>query len=175
MIQIRPVSDLRNKFPEIEQIAMRGEPVYLTKNGYGSMVVLSIEEYTRITERERLKNELVEMVTIAKRLVHQNPKSDEIVLMKTAKNHYCYCALNISGGKYTEEIDAFIQELKDEDEKLIKSVLCFSKVCSIEPAPYHLNKGLVELCPENEDAYIFLQSEFDFAIKTIGSCMPLKE
>ena len=44
MIQIKPVSDLRNKFSEIETIVNNGEPVYLTKNGYGTMVVLSIEE-----------------------------------------------------------------------------------------------------------------------------------
>ena len=32
MINIRPVSDLRNKFPEIEETVLRtGEPVYLTK------------------------------------------------------------------------------------------------------------------------------------------------
>jgi prevent-host-death family protein len=37
MIEIRPVSDLRNKFPEIEKIVNNGKPVYLTKNGYGSM------------------------------------------------------------------------------------------------------------------------------------------
>ena len=34
MIQIRPVSDLRNKFPDIERLVNEGEPVYLTKNGY---------------------------------------------------------------------------------------------------------------------------------------------
>jgi prevent-host-death family protein len=36
MIKIRPVSDLRNKFTEIESIVKNGEPVFLTKNGYGS-------------------------------------------------------------------------------------------------------------------------------------------
>lgn len=51
MLQIRPVSDLRNKFPDIEKIVNEGEPVYLTKNGYGSMVVLSLEMYSRLTER----------------------------------------------------------------------------------------------------------------------------
>ena len=51
MIQIKPVSDLRNKFSEIETIVNNGEPVYLTKNGYGTMVVLSIEEYSRLTDR----------------------------------------------------------------------------------------------------------------------------
>ena len=55
MIQIRPVSDLRNKFPEIETIVNNGEPVYLTKNGYGAMVVLSLEEYASLTDSIEMK------------------------------------------------------------------------------------------------------------------------
>ena len=51
MINIRPISDLRNKFTEIEELVKEGEPVYLTKNGYGTMVVMSIEEYASLTER----------------------------------------------------------------------------------------------------------------------------
>lgn len=50
MIQIRPVSDLRNKFPDIEKIVNAGEPVYLTKNGYGAMVVLSLDKYSQLTD-----------------------------------------------------------------------------------------------------------------------------
>ncbi len=49
-IQIRPVSDLRNKFKEIESVVQKGEPVYLTKNGYGSMVVLSLAAYSRLVD-----------------------------------------------------------------------------------------------------------------------------
>jgi prevent-host-death family protein len=50
MIQIRPVSDLRNKFTEIEEIVTSTQsPVFLTKNGYGSMVVMSIQAYENIT------------------------------------------------------------------------------------------------------------------------------
>lgn len=49
MINIRPVSDLRNKYPEIEEIVLKeNEAVYLTKNGYGSMVVMSIEKYSKL-------------------------------------------------------------------------------------------------------------------------------
>ena len=56
MINIRPVSDLRNKFTEIEEIVReKGEPVYLTKNGYGSMVVMSIERYSELTDGLELK------------------------------------------------------------------------------------------------------------------------
>ena len=50
MIHIRPVSDLRNKFTEIENVVKEGAPVYLTKNGYGSMVVMSLETYSRLTD-----------------------------------------------------------------------------------------------------------------------------
>ena len=43
------ISDLRNKFPEIETLVNSGNPVYLIKNGYGAMVVLSLEEYASLT------------------------------------------------------------------------------------------------------------------------------
>ena len=49
MISIRPVSDLRNKFTEVEKVVNGGEPVFLTKNGYGTMVVMSIDSYSRLT------------------------------------------------------------------------------------------------------------------------------
>lgn len=49
MIQIRPVSDLRNAFPKIEDLVVnQNQTVYLTKNGYGSMVVMSLEKYEKI-------------------------------------------------------------------------------------------------------------------------------
>lgn len=48
MPQIRPVSDLRNNFAEISRIVHEtSEPVFLTKNGYGDMVVMSMEAYER--------------------------------------------------------------------------------------------------------------------------------
>ena len=56
MIQIRPVSDLRNKFSEIEEIVTSTQsPVFLTKNGYGSMVVMSIQSYENITNNIETK------------------------------------------------------------------------------------------------------------------------
>ena len=51
MISIRPVSDLRNKFPQLEKTVMESnEPAFLTKNGYGTMVLLSIEQYSALTD-----------------------------------------------------------------------------------------------------------------------------
>ena len=46
MPNIRPVSDLRNNFAEItKEVQASGEPVFLTKNGVGSLVVMSMEAY----------------------------------------------------------------------------------------------------------------------------------
>ena len=51
MINIRPVSDLRNKFAEIEEeVITTNSPIFLTKNGYGAMVVMSIEQYSSLTD-----------------------------------------------------------------------------------------------------------------------------
>ena len=55
MIQIRPVSDLRNNFTELEKEVKNGQPIFLTKNGYGTMVLLCIEEYSRLTDRVEIK------------------------------------------------------------------------------------------------------------------------
>ena len=74
MIQIRPVSDLRNKFPEIETIVNSGNPVFLTKNGYGSMVVLSIEEYDHLANNIEMKLDEADRqaATTTKRLSHDD-------------------------------------------------------------------------------------------------------
>ena len=55
MLDIRPVSDLRNKFSDIEETVTGGQPVYLTKNGYGSMVVHSLEQYAALTDEVELR------------------------------------------------------------------------------------------------------------------------
>lgn len=45
---IRPISDLRNNANEISDFCHRTrEPVYITRNGTGDIVVVSVEEYER--------------------------------------------------------------------------------------------------------------------------------
>ncbi len=78
MIQIRPVSDLRNKFPEIESVVNSGQPVYLTKNGYGAMVVMSLEQYSLLTENTEAKLDEADRLaaTSEKRLSHDEVFGD---------------------------------------------------------------------------------------------------
>lgn len=48
MFEIRPVTDLRNKFADISKtVHENGQPIFLTKNGYGDMVVMSIETFSK--------------------------------------------------------------------------------------------------------------------------------
>ena len=65
MINIRPVSDLRNNFTEIESIVKRGEPVYLKKNGYGTMVVMDLQQYAALMDDIELKLDQADKVAEA--------------------------------------------------------------------------------------------------------------
>jgi prevent-host-death family protein len=46
---IKPISDLRNKANEISKLAHHsGEPVFITRNGEGDLVVLSMAQYSKL-------------------------------------------------------------------------------------------------------------------------------
>ena len=48
-----PSSDLRNRYTELtEEYLPKGESIYLTKNGRGHAVLLSIEEYERLSKAD---------------------------------------------------------------------------------------------------------------------------
>jgi prevent-host-death family protein len=58
---IRPISDLRNNFSNISDIAHSdNEPVFLTKNGIGDLVVMSLEYYDQQLAKLELYQKLNE-------------------------------------------------------------------------------------------------------------------
>ncbi|MGL5674911.1 MAG: type II toxin-antitoxin system Phd/YefM family antitoxin [Cellulosilyticaceae bacterium] len=50
MPQIRPITDLRNTNEISEMCHAKQEPIFITKNGYGDLVVMSIETYESMLE-----------------------------------------------------------------------------------------------------------------------------
>lgn len=48
MTQIRPMTDLRNTNEISELCHAKNEPIFITKNGYGDLVVMSIEAYDKL-------------------------------------------------------------------------------------------------------------------------------
>lgn len=83
MINIRPVSDLQNKFPEIEETVLKtNSPVFLTKNGYGTMVLMSVEQYSALTDN--IEQKLDEADAVAAKSDVRYSASD---VFDRAKNH----------------------------------------------------------------------------------------
>lgn len=48
MPRIRPITDLRNTTEISEMCHENHEPIFITKNGYGDLVVMSIEAYEEL-------------------------------------------------------------------------------------------------------------------------------
>ena len=60
-MNIRPVSDLRNNFADISKTEHETTvPVFLTKNGYPNMVVLSMEAFQNMHFESEIYNKLLE-------------------------------------------------------------------------------------------------------------------
>ena len=54
MPQIRPITDLRNTTEISELCHAKHEPIFITKNGYGDLVVMSIETYEEMLETAKI-------------------------------------------------------------------------------------------------------------------------
>jgi prevent-host-death family protein len=61
---IKPISDLRNKSNEISKIANESnEPIFITKNGEGDLVVMSMSCYSKL----QLKLDLLSKLSVAQK------------------------------------------------------------------------------------------------------------
>ena len=59
---IKPISDLRNKANKISELAHKSdEPIFITKNGEGDMVVMSMAQYSKL----QLKLDLFSKLAVA--------------------------------------------------------------------------------------------------------------
>jgi len=59
---IKPISDLRNKANKISELAHQSnEPIFITKNGEGDLVVMSVAHYSQL----QLKLELFSKLAVA--------------------------------------------------------------------------------------------------------------
>lgn len=59
-MNIRPSEAIRQNYDEIAELCREtGEPVYLTKNGEGDLVVMDIENFTRREKMLKLREQLL--------------------------------------------------------------------------------------------------------------------
>lgn len=85
MNMIRPVSDLRNHFAEISRtVHETAKPVFLTKNGYGDMVVLSMETFENLQFESEVYFKLKEAEQEAELTGQRYSPKDVLKAMKDA-------------------------------------------------------------------------------------------
>lgn len=83
MDMIRPVSDLRNNFAEISKtVHETKQPVFLTKNGFGDMVVLSMEAFENLQFESEIYFKLQEAEREARTTEQRYSSKDVLKAMK---------------------------------------------------------------------------------------------
>lgn len=85
MNMIRPVSDLRNNFADISRVVHEtAQPVFLTKNGYGDMVVLSMEAFENLQFESEVYFKLKEAEREAELTTQRYSSRDVLKAMREA-------------------------------------------------------------------------------------------
>ena len=84
MPQIRPITDLRNTNEISELCHTHAEPVFITKNGYGDLVVMSIETY----ERDLALGEVYKKLAVAEQQIQDGKLLDGDEVFSTLRKRY---------------------------------------------------------------------------------------
>ena len=84
MPQIIPIRDLKNT-SEISQLCHSTDnPVFITKNGYGDMVIMSIEAY----EKAMFLQNVSEKLALAEKQIEAGHVTDAAESLKELRNKY---------------------------------------------------------------------------------------
>lgn len=85
MPKIIPIRELKNTASISKYVEETNEPVFITKNGYGSMVIMSIDVY----EKEIAKRQMIELINDSlKDIDRSNPKVDGELFLNEMKAKY---------------------------------------------------------------------------------------
>ncbi len=72
---IKPISDLRNKSNEISKLVHdSSEPIFITKNGEGDMVLMSMANYSKL----QLKLDLLSKLSTAQKQKSEGDKGNSL-------------------------------------------------------------------------------------------------
>ena len=84
MAQIIPIRDLKNTAEISELCRNSTEPIFVTKNGYGDMVIMSMEVYEGIMNKIKIYNDL----SVSKQQVADGKTKDAKQAVKDIRNKY---------------------------------------------------------------------------------------
>ncbi len=84
MPKIVPIRDLKNTTAISNLCHESNEPVFITKNGYGDMVIMSMESF----EKSSFYNKLYEKISLAEEDLKQNKVSPADEAIEKIKEKY---------------------------------------------------------------------------------------
>ncbi len=85
MPKIIPIRELKNTASISKYVEESNEPVFITKNGYGSMVIMSIEVY----EKEIAKRQMIELINDSLKDINKSDqKIDGTLFLNEMKSKY---------------------------------------------------------------------------------------
>ena len=84
MPRIIPIKDLKNTSDISDMCHNLQEPIYITKNGYGDMVIRSIENYESMVE----KMKMYEDIQISEKQVQSGQVGDAKLLINETRQKY---------------------------------------------------------------------------------------
>jgi len=84
MPQIIPIRDLKNTSEISELCHQSDEPVFVTKNGYGDMVIMSMETY----EKSMYLNQVYQAIEVAEQEIKEGKTLDAKIALKDLRSKY---------------------------------------------------------------------------------------
>ncbi len=84
MPQIIPIKDLKNTSEISELCHSTSEPVYVTKNGYGDMVIMSMETFEGVSARLNMYQSLIN----SEQQIKEGKVHDARASLKSVKEKY---------------------------------------------------------------------------------------
>ena len=84
MPQIIPIKDLKNTSDISEMCHRTDEPIYVTKNGYGDMVIMSIESY----EHTMKQLKMYEDIEVSERQIKEGKVKDARESLLSIRKRY---------------------------------------------------------------------------------------
>ncbi|MBI4224383.1 MAG: type II toxin-antitoxin system prevent-host-death family antitoxin [Deltaproteobacteria bacterium] len=83
MPSIIPISDLRNKTHEVLELCREGEPVFVTRNGQGELVVMSQSLFEQMQARLELYQALEEAESFRRKGHKGRPHAEVIQKLRS--------------------------------------------------------------------------------------------
>ncbi len=84
MPQIIPIKDLKNTSAISAMCNSSNEPIYITKNGYGDMVIMSVKTYEEISALQDIYSKLA----LAEQNIIDNKAGDAVEKLKALREKF---------------------------------------------------------------------------------------